>query len=118
VSEASCSEVYCLRSLLASRSGCRQNSGFACTGGVAGTVGLFFRVFISQAWVGIVGAAARNGVRPATFIAHLRGVLANAVFVQQMTQRTDRHFQKVRRVGLVAVSAAQGFQHISLFQLI
>src|SRR5882762_1114840 len=79
-----------------------DNLAFACAGCMAGAIGLFFRVFIAEAWVRIGGTATRNRFRPATLVAHLRSVFTNTVLVQQMTERTDRHFQKVRGVGLAA----------------
>ena len=65
--------------------GC-NSSGLIC---LAGAGGKLFGVFLAPSWVGISGAASRSGFWTTTLVAHLRCQTANAVLVQQVSERTN-----------------------------
>ena len=51
-------------------------------------------------------------------ISHLRGEGADAVFVQQMAQRADRHLQQLGGPGLIAGGFSQCLDDVGLFKVV
>src|SRR5207302_7674779 len=98
---------------------CRRTQTSALTGGrrLAGVVRVLVKIFSASAWIRIGRATARNRIR-SSFITHLRGETADAVFVQQVAQRAHRHLQKTSCVGLIAVGPPERFHDIRLLQLV
>src|SRR5687768_8085291 len=85
---------------------------------LAGARGKLAAVFIPASWRWVSRPSSWSGIGTASLVAHLRCQAANAVFIEQVSQRTNGEMQQFGGVGLVSGSAPERFQNVGLFELV